>query len=123
MTAAAPGEGKDFTVLQALKLLTPLIRKLGPNANPGKLKELPVKGGLMWAFFAGNRLPLACRHVSCTSDNLFYQSMDGTSFSCTSTSSIVALGIPNNLHYFCRIHGLCVLQHGAARPCHMADSP
>ena len=39
--------------LQALKLLTPLIRKLGPNANPGKLKELPVKGMLMWVFYAG----------------------------------------------------------------------
>ena len=40
-------------LLQALKLLTPLVRKLGPNANPGKLKELPVKGALMWAFYAG----------------------------------------------------------------------
>ena len=40
-------------MLQALKLLTPLVRKLGPNANPGKLKELPAKGALMWAFYAG----------------------------------------------------------------------
>lgn len=40
-------------MLQALKLLTPLVRELGPNANPGKLKELPVKGALMWAFYAG----------------------------------------------------------------------
>ncbi|CAL5220468.1 g2491 [Coccomyxa viridis] len=47
--AVKPGS----SALLALKLLTPLIRKLGPNANPGKLKELPVKGGLMWAFFAG----------------------------------------------------------------------
>ena len=44
-------------MLQALKLLTPLVRKLGPNANPGKLKELPVKEALMWAFYAG-RQPL-----------------------------------------------------------------
>ena len=44
-------------MLQALKLLTPLVRKLGPNASPGKLKELPVKGALMWAFYAG-REPL-----------------------------------------------------------------
>ena len=43
-------------MLQALKLLTPLVRKLGPNANPGKLKELPVKGALMWAFYAGRSL-------------------------------------------------------------------
>ena len=67
-------------VMQALKLLTPLIRKLGPNANPGKLKELPVKGGLMWAFFAGDRLLLACCHVSRLSDDLLHHSLDGTSF-------------------------------------------
>jgi len=46
-------------LLQALKILTPLVRRLGPNANPGKLKELPVKGALMWAFFAGRNLHIA----------------------------------------------------------------
>jgi len=47
---------------QALKILTPLVRRLGPNANPGKLKELPVKGALMWAFFAGRKLFIAQWH-------------------------------------------------------------
>ena len=59
------------TLLQALKLLTPLIRKLGPNANPGKLKELPVKGALMWAFYAGfHHLLLAYLHAPCSCTKL-----------------------------------------------------
>ncbi|KAK9828791.1 hypothetical protein WJX72_002086 [[Myrmecia] bisecta] len=39
--------------LQALRLLAPLVRMLGPNANPAKLKELPIAAGLVWAFYAG----------------------------------------------------------------------
>lgn len=39
--------------LQGLKLLAPVVRKLGPNANPAKLKEVPVQSLLVWAFYAG----------------------------------------------------------------------
>lgn len=40
-------------VVQALKLLTPLVRKLGPNANPGTLKKLPKRAIAVWTFYAG----------------------------------------------------------------------
>ena len=40
--------------IQGLKLLAPVVRKLGPDANPAKLKEIPVKGLLVWAFYAGS---------------------------------------------------------------------
>lgn len=40
-------------ILQGLKLLAPVVRKLGPNANPAKLKEVPVQSLLVWAFYAG----------------------------------------------------------------------
>ena len=39
--------------VQGLKLLAPVVRKLGPDANPAKLKEIPVKGLLVWAFYTG----------------------------------------------------------------------
>lgn len=49
--------------VQGLKLLAPVVRKLGPNANPGKLRELPFKGALMWAFYAGIHLFLNLANI------------------------------------------------------------
>ncbi|KAK9856775.1 hypothetical protein WJX84_010691 [Apatococcus fuscideae] len=39
--------------LQALALLAPVVRKLGPKANPGQLKKVPQQAILMGVLFAG----------------------------------------------------------------------
>ncbi|KAG2435174.1 hypothetical protein HXX76_007258 [Chlamydomonas incerta] len=39
--------------LKLLGALTPLIRKLGPNADPSNLKRLPIAAAGVWAFYAG----------------------------------------------------------------------
>ncbi len=39
--------------MQALALLAPVVRKLGPKANPGQLKKLPQRAILMFGVFAG----------------------------------------------------------------------
>lgn len=39
--------------VQGLKALAPLVRKLGPNANPAKLKDIPINSLLVWAFYTG----------------------------------------------------------------------
>jgi hypothetical protein len=44
--------------LQVLALVAPLIKKLGPAADPANLKRLPVAAGAVWLFYAGER-PLA----------------------------------------------------------------
>ncbi|KAK9821483.1 hypothetical protein WJX74_000919 [Apatococcus lobatus] len=40
-------------VLFFLKALVPLVRKLGPRANPGVLKGVPLKAYAVWALYAG----------------------------------------------------------------------
>lgn len=42
-----------FGVAQFLKALVPLVRKLGPRANPGVLREVPLKAYAVWALYAG----------------------------------------------------------------------
>ena len=42
--------------MQAIKALTPLVRKLGPKANPANLKTLPPAAIAAWAFYIG-KLP------------------------------------------------------------------
>ena len=42
-----------FAVLQFLKALVPLVRKLGPRANPGVLRNVPLKAYAVWALYAG----------------------------------------------------------------------
>lgn len=52
---------------QGLKLLAPVVRKLGPRANPAVLKELPTRAIAVWLFYAGEHGFLArCRvlHVN-----------------------------------------------------------
>ncbi|EFN53111.1 hypothetical protein CHLNCDRAFT_9491, partial [Chlorella variabilis] len=39
--------------LSGISVVAPLVRKLGPNANPAVLKTLPLASGAMWAFYAG----------------------------------------------------------------------
>ncbi|KAI7845310.1 hypothetical protein COHA_001152 [Chlorella ohadii] len=39
--------------LKGISLIAPLVRKLGPNANPAVLKTLPIASGAMWAFYFG----------------------------------------------------------------------
>lgn len=41
------------SALLGLKVLAPLVRKLGPNANPAKLKDVPINSLLIWAFYTG----------------------------------------------------------------------
>ena len=55
--------------LQGLKLLAPVVRKLGPRANPAVLKELPTRAIAVWLFYAGASTLswLACRLVSVNS--------------------------------------------------------
>ena len=48
---------------QGLKLVAPLVRKLGPKANPAILKTIPVKSYLLWAFYAGERCLCECREM------------------------------------------------------------
>ena len=38
--------------LQLLAAVTPLIRKLGPNADPANLRRLPIAAAGLWAFYA-----------------------------------------------------------------------
>lgn len=33
--------------------MTPIVRKLGPKANPALLKDIPIKSFLIWAFYIG----------------------------------------------------------------------
>ena len=39
--------------LLALKALAPVVRRLGPRANPGNLPSVPPLGIAMWVFYAG----------------------------------------------------------------------
>lgn len=39
--------------VQVIRAITPLIRKLGPKANPGNLKLIPKAAVAAWAFYAG----------------------------------------------------------------------
>lgn len=41
------------TTLVLLGALTPLIRRLGPNADPANLKRLPLAAAAVWALFIG----------------------------------------------------------------------
>lgn len=54
---------------QGLKLLAPIVRKLGPRANPAMLKELPTRAIAVWLFYAGTSTLswLACRLFSVNS--------------------------------------------------------
>ena len=38
--------------LQLLAAVTPLIRKLGPNADPANLRRLPIAAAGLWVFYA-----------------------------------------------------------------------
>lgn len=40
-------------LLQVLAALTPVVRKLGPNASPAALKALPLASAAVWLFYAG----------------------------------------------------------------------
>lgn len=40
------------SALQLLGAMTPVIRKLGPSANPAILKSLPIAAAGWWAFYA-----------------------------------------------------------------------
>ena len=44
--------------LQFLKALVPLVRRLGPRANPGVLKDVPLKAYAVWALYAGEPSPM-----------------------------------------------------------------
>lgn len=48
-SALKPGPG----AIKALALLAPLIRQLGPAANPANIKRLPLESALVWVFYAG----------------------------------------------------------------------
>ncbi|GMH40577.1 hypothetical protein BSKO_08481 [Bryopsis sp. KO-2023] len=43
-----PGHG----AIKVLSLITPIVKKLGKNANPSILKKLPIAAGAMWLFYA-----------------------------------------------------------------------
>ena len=36
--------------------MTPIVRRLGPKANPAMLKTIPIKSYLFWLFYAGEAL-------------------------------------------------------------------
>lgn len=48
-SAVKPGS----SALQLLGAMAPLVRKLGPNADPSVLKKLPIASAAIWAFYAG----------------------------------------------------------------------
>lgn len=54
-----------------------MVRKLGANANPAKLKEVPINSFLIWAFYTGE-----------PSTNLLAEEFN-TSRSCYSTLSLI----------------------------------
>jgi len=47
-SAAKPGAG----ALKGLAAVAPLIRRLGPDADPANLKKLPIAAAGVWAFYA-----------------------------------------------------------------------
>jgi len=47
--ALKPGD----STLQLLGTLTPLIRRLGPAADPSRLKNLPTAAAAVWALYTG----------------------------------------------------------------------
>ncbi len=51
----------EYDSAQAIKALTPLVRKLGPKANPANLKLLPPAAIAAWAFYIG-KLPFRAIH-------------------------------------------------------------
>ena len=57
--------------MQAIALLAPVMRKLGPRANPGNLKKVPLSAVALWAFYVGalrpDRLRLYMLSVCCCS--------------------------------------------------------
>ncbi len=46
--------------MQGLKVLAPVVRKLGPRANPATLKEIPTRAIAVWLFYAGEPI-LRCK--------------------------------------------------------------
>ncbi|GLC52361.1 hypothetical protein PLESTB_000620900 [Pleodorina starrii] len=48
-SAAKPGS----SALKLLAALTPLVRRLGPAADPSTLKRLPLQSAAVWAFYLG----------------------------------------------------------------------
>lgn len=50
--ALKPGD----STLQLLGTLTPLIRRLGPAADPSNLKNLPLAAAAVWALYTGKQL-------------------------------------------------------------------
>ena len=44
---------RHWWCVQVIKAITPLIRKLGPKANPGNLKHIPKAAIAGWAFYVG----------------------------------------------------------------------
>lgn len=71
---------KTCSVQQALKVLAPVVRKLGPRANPAKLKELPTRAIAVWLFYAGVSNKRAGRGQSSWQPMLAFQAK---SFPCS----------------------------------------
>lgn len=51
-SALKPGSSS----LQILAALAPLVKKLGPAADPSNLKRLPLASAAVWLFYAGARV-------------------------------------------------------------------
>jgi hypothetical protein len=48
-----PSSKPGDSTLVLLGALTPLIRKLGPAADPANLKRLPIAAAAVWALYVG----------------------------------------------------------------------
>jgi hypothetical protein len=48
-----PSSKPGDSTLVLLGALTPLIRKLGPAADPENLKRLPIAAAAVWALYVG----------------------------------------------------------------------
>ena len=49
--------------MQGLKVLAPVVRKLGPRANPAMLKEIPTRAIAVWLFYAGEHFG-CCKNLA-----------------------------------------------------------
>lgn len=47
--AVKPGD----SALKGLAAVAPLLRRLGPAADPSNLKKLPLAAAALWAFYVG----------------------------------------------------------------------
>lgn len=102
---------------QAIRALTPLVRKLGPKANPANLKLLPPAAIAAWAFYIG-KLPF--RAIRTT---LLLQRVAQQDDSCTVFLTWHKLLLSSRLHYCacmlsmlgCRLHWHCAIWHLLAR--------